>query len=52
LSELLGKAAGEPLQDEVSGLRFLFELLGFLLSAVVSDQLSAVRATHCFSRAA
>jgi hypothetical protein len=33
LSELLGKAAGEPLQDEVSAVRVLFELLGFLLGA-------------------
>jgi len=31
LSELLGKAAGEPLQDEVSAVRVLFELLGFSL---------------------
>lgn len=31
LSELLGEVAGEPLQVEVSAVRVLFELLGFLL---------------------
>jgi len=31
LSELLVEAAGEPVQDEVSDVRVLFELLGFLL---------------------
>jgi hypothetical protein len=31
LSELLGEIAGEPVQVEVSAVRILFELLGFLL---------------------
>jgi len=31
LSELFGKAAGEPLQTEMSAVRILFELFGFLL---------------------
>jgi hypothetical protein len=31
LSELLGEIAGEPVQVEVSAVRVLFELLGFLL---------------------
>jgi len=32
LSELFGGIAGEPVQVELSGMRILFELLGFLLS--------------------
>jgi hypothetical protein len=32
LPELLGGIAREPVQVELSGVRFLFELLGFLLS--------------------
>jgi hypothetical protein len=31
LSELLVEVAGEPVQDEVSAVRVLFVLLGFLL---------------------
>jgi hypothetical protein len=31
LSELLGTVAGKPVQVEVSAVRVLFELLGFLL---------------------
>jgi hypothetical protein len=31
LSELLDEIAGEPVQVEVSAVRVLFELLGFLL---------------------
>jgi hypothetical protein len=31
LSELFGEVEGEPVQDELSGVRVLFELLGFLL---------------------
>ena len=32
LSELFGGTEGEPVQVELSGVRILFELLGFLLS--------------------
>jgi hypothetical protein len=39
LSELLDEVAGEPVQVEVSAVRVLFELLGFLLKG--SYQLSA-----------
>jgi hypothetical protein len=42
LSELLDEIAGEPVQVEVSAVRILFELLGFLLKTAVSFQLSAV----------
>jgi hypothetical protein len=35
LSELFGEAAGEPVQAEVSAVRVLFELLGFLLKEIV-----------------
>ncbi len=31
LSELFGEIEGEPVQVELSGVRILFELLGFLL---------------------
>jgi len=31
LSQLFGEVAGEPVQVEVSAVRVLFELLGFLL---------------------
>jgi len=41
LSELLDEIAGEPVQVEVSAVRILFELLGFLLKQAVSYQLSA-----------
>jgi hypothetical protein len=41
LSELLDEIAGEPVQVEVSAVRILFELLGFLLKTAVSYQLSA-----------
>jgi hypothetical protein len=34
LSELLVEAAREPLQNEVSAVRVLFKLLGFLLSVI------------------
>jgi hypothetical protein len=34
LSELLGGAEGAALQVELSGVRILFELLGFLLSRI------------------
>jgi len=40
LSELLDEIAGEPVQVEVSAVRVLFELLGFLLKS--SSQPSAV----------
>jgi hypothetical protein len=42
LSELLGAAEREPVQDELSAVRVLFELLGFLLKelSAVSSQLS------------
>jgi hypothetical protein len=36
LSELLGAAEGEPVQDELSAVRVLFELLGFLLKQVLA----------------
>jgi len=36
LPELLGAAAGEPLQVEVPAVRILFELLGFLLKLIPS----------------
>jgi lipoyl-dependent peroxiredoxin len=36
LSELLGGVEGEPVQVELSRVRVLFELLGFLLSGMVS----------------
>jgi hypothetical protein len=39
LSELLDEVAGEPVQVEVSAVRVLFELFGFLLKG--SYQLSA-----------
>ncbi|SPE28506.1 hypothetical protein SBA2_40064 [Acidobacteriia bacterium SbA2] len=39
MSELLDEVAGEPVQVEVSAVRVLFELLGFLLKS--SYQLSA-----------
>ena len=43
LSELLGEVAREPVQVEVSAVRVLFELLGFLLKMQLSDlQPSAV----------
>jgi len=35
LSELLSEIAGEPVQVEVSAVRLLFELLGFLLSQLL-----------------
>jgi hypothetical protein len=35
LSELLSETAGEPVQAEVSTVRVLFELLGFLLKEIV-----------------
>jgi hypothetical protein len=41
LSELLDAIAREPVQIEVSAVRILFELLGFLLKTAVSCQLSA-----------
>jgi hypothetical protein len=43
LSELLGAIAREPVQIEVSAVRILFELLGFLLKQAVSYQLSVTR---------
>jgi hypothetical protein len=43
LSKLLDEVAGEPVQVEVSAVRILFELLGFLLKT--SCQLSAVSYT-------
>jgi hypothetical protein len=39
LSELLDKVAGKPLQVEVSAVRVLFELLGFLLETAISFRL-------------
>jgi hypothetical protein len=36
LSELFGGIEGEPVQVELSGVRVLFELLGFLLSLPLS----------------
>jgi hypothetical protein len=36
LPELLGAAAGEPLQVEVPPVRLLFELLGFLLKFIAA----------------
>jgi len=38
LSELLGEVAGEQVQVEVSAVRVLFELLGFLLKTAASRQ--------------
>jgi hypothetical protein len=35
LSELFVEIAGEPVQVEVSAVRVLFELLGFLLSKLL-----------------
>jgi len=35
LSELLVEVAREPVQDEVSAVRVLFELLGFLLKKLL-----------------
>jgi hypothetical protein len=37
LSELLIETAGEPLQAEVSAVRVLPELLGFLLKLLIVD---------------
>jgi hypothetical protein len=47
LSELLGAAEREPVQNELSAVRVLFELLGFLLKqlSAISHQLSAVSNT-------
>jgi hypothetical protein len=36
LPELFGAAEREPVQNELSAVRVLFELLGFLLRAAVS----------------
>jgi hypothetical protein len=36
LPELFDEAAGEPLQIEMSAVRILFKLLGFLLNPFVS----------------
>jgi hypothetical protein len=36
LSELFGGIEGEPVQDELSGVRILFELLGLLLKGMES----------------
>jgi hypothetical protein len=49
LPELLDAAEREPVQDEVSAVRVLFELFGFLLKAAVSRQLSA-RFVFCAER--
>jgi hypothetical protein len=49
LSELLVEVAGEPVQDEVSAVRVLFELLGFLLKgqySVLSTKLSVLLNLH------
>jgi len=48
LSELLGAAEGEPVQDELSAVRVLSELLGFLLRRLLalSYQLSAISNTN------
>jgi hypothetical protein len=35
LSELFGRIEGEPVQVELSDVRILFELLGFLLSGLL-----------------
>ncbi|MGO9679400.1 MAG: hypothetical protein ACLPW4_19325 [Candidatus Sulfotelmatobacter sp.] len=35
MSELFGAVEGEPVQVELSGVRVLFELLGFLLNGIV-----------------
>jgi len=35
LSQLFGSVAGKPLQAEVSAVRVLFELLGFLLKKLL-----------------
>jgi hypothetical protein len=43
LSELLGAIAREPVQIEVSAVRILFELLGFLLKPAVGYQFSVTR---------
>jgi hypothetical protein len=37
LSELLVEVTGEPVQDEVSAVRVLSELLGFLLKKLLVD---------------
>jgi hypothetical protein len=44
LSELLGAAAGEPVQDELSAVRLLFELLGFLLRRLPTGTLFTLQA--------
>jgi hypothetical protein len=41
LSELFDEAAGEPVQVEVSAMRVLSELLGFLLKEMI-DEFSTV----------
>jgi hypothetical protein len=48
LSELLGAAEAEPVQDELSAVRVLFELLGFLLTQLraFSSQLSTFSHTN------
>jgi hypothetical protein len=40
LSHLFAKAFGEPLQSEVSAVRILFELFGFLLIADLAAHFS------------
>jgi hypothetical protein len=44
LSELLGAAEGEPVQDELSAVRVLFELLGFLLRRLATGTLFTTEA--------
>jgi len=44
LSELLGAAEGEPVQDELSAVRLLFELLGFLLRRLPTGTLFTTEA--------
>jgi hypothetical protein len=45
LSELLDEVAREPVQVEVSAVRVLFELLGFLLKT--KHRLLSVFSSHC-----